>query len=255
MLRLRRNVMLFDGDVDELKFISERVTVNPRICFGKPTIRGTRIWVGLILRLLASGWSWDEILKEYSFLTREDIEASLLYAAWVAERADPLELYSRLENKNELIGKLEDNVRELIGVLKDWLSKQGVRWLFSDAHFESYKIGDEQVIVVHIPIYEWSFMDLVLSKIYEILTGDRPEYSWFEIRLMISKKEISLNMEKFGIKYSLLTNNKLCRDKKYPPLILDPRPIIPGPREDYHGYIIIIPMASRFEGQQPNAEQ
>jgi uncharacterized protein (DUF433 family) len=43
----------------------DRIAVDPNVCFGKPTIRGTRIWVGLVLDLLADGMSIDEILHEY----------------------------------------------------------------------------------------------------------------------------------------------------------------------------------------------
>jgi len=102
MLRMRKKPpILLDGDIEELRLISQRVTIDPRVCFGKPTIRKTRIWVGLILRLLASGWSWDEILREYPSLSKDDIVAALLYAAWLTERIDPLELYSRIEDRGE----------------------------------------------------------------------------------------------------------------------------------------------------------
>jgi uncharacterized protein (DUF433 family) len=50
-----------------------RVSVDPNICFGKPCIRGTRIWVSLVLDMLASGVSIEEILADYPHLKREDI--------------------------------------------------------------------------------------------------------------------------------------------------------------------------------------
>ncbi|HEY4721074.1 MAG TPA: DUF433 domain-containing protein, partial [Anaerolineae bacterium] len=59
----------------------DRITINPNICFGKPTIRGTRIWVSLILDFLASGMTIDEVLAEYPQLTAEDIRATLAYGA------------------------------------------------------------------------------------------------------------------------------------------------------------------------------
>ena len=59
----------------------ERISIDPKICFGKPCIRGTRIWVSLILDFLASGMSTDEILAEYPHLTREDIRAAIAYGA------------------------------------------------------------------------------------------------------------------------------------------------------------------------------
>ena len=60
-----------------------RIVVNPKVMAGKPVIRGTRILVELILKLLAQGLSHDEILKDYPHLTIEDIKAALLYAAKV----------------------------------------------------------------------------------------------------------------------------------------------------------------------------
>jgi uncharacterized protein (DUF433 family) len=58
-----------------------RIAIDPNICFGKPCIRGTRIWVSLILDLLASGESQETILAEYPQLTRDDILAALAYGA------------------------------------------------------------------------------------------------------------------------------------------------------------------------------
>ncbi|MBN1561722.1 DUF433 domain-containing protein [candidate division KSB1 bacterium] len=59
----------------------ERISVNPKVCFGKPCIKGTRIWVSLILDFLASGNSIEEILHEYPSLQREDILAAIAYGA------------------------------------------------------------------------------------------------------------------------------------------------------------------------------
>ena len=42
-----------------------RISIDPRVCFGKPCIKGTRIWVSLILDFLASGMTTDEVIKEY----------------------------------------------------------------------------------------------------------------------------------------------------------------------------------------------
>jgi uncharacterized protein (DUF433 family) len=59
----------------------ERISIDPRVCFGKPTVRGTRIWVSLILDLLAGGMSMGELLEEYPQLTTEDILAAIAYGA------------------------------------------------------------------------------------------------------------------------------------------------------------------------------
>jgi len=59
----------------------DRVSVDPDVCFGKPCIRGTRIWVSLILDFLASGMTMKEIVEEYPQLTEDDIRAAIAYGA------------------------------------------------------------------------------------------------------------------------------------------------------------------------------
>lgn len=58
-----------------------RITLNPKICHGKPTIRNKRYPVELILDLLSAGSSHEEILADYPTLEEEDILACLQYAA------------------------------------------------------------------------------------------------------------------------------------------------------------------------------
>jgi uncharacterized protein (DUF433 family) len=58
-----------------------RISVDPRICGGKPCVRGTRIWVSLLLDFLASGSSMEEILEQYPQLTRDDLLAAIAYGA------------------------------------------------------------------------------------------------------------------------------------------------------------------------------
>jgi uncharacterized protein (DUF433 family) len=59
----------------------DRIEINPKVMLGKPVIRGTRIPVQLILRKLGEGATDADLLDAYPRLTREDIQASLLYAA------------------------------------------------------------------------------------------------------------------------------------------------------------------------------
>jgi len=64
--------------------LPERIDIDPRVCFGKPRVKGTRIWVGLILGLMADGMSTDEILSEYPQLSDADLRACLAYGAQLA---------------------------------------------------------------------------------------------------------------------------------------------------------------------------
>ena len=59
----------------------ERISVNPSVRSGKPCIKGTRITVYDVLEYLAGGMSEDEILHDFPDLTREDLQASLAFAA------------------------------------------------------------------------------------------------------------------------------------------------------------------------------
>ena len=69
----------------------DRITLNPAVMGGKPCIRGMRVTVGMILGLLASRVSREQILAEYPYLEDADVDAALEYAAWrVEEREDVL---------------------------------------------------------------------------------------------------------------------------------------------------------------------
>lgn len=58
-----------------------RISIDPSICFGKPCIKGHRIWVSLILDLLAGGWSHKEVLENYPGIEEADILACIAYGA------------------------------------------------------------------------------------------------------------------------------------------------------------------------------
>jgi uncharacterized protein (DUF433 family) len=69
----------------------EHVQIDPRICHGKPCVKGTRIWVSLVLDLLASGETIESIVAEYPQLTRDDVLACIAYGAEMArERFVPI---------------------------------------------------------------------------------------------------------------------------------------------------------------------
>lgn len=63
----------------------ERISINSNICHGQACVKGTRISVHQIVRMLANGDTVEDLLAEYSSLTREDIMACLDYAAELAE--------------------------------------------------------------------------------------------------------------------------------------------------------------------------
>lgn len=58
----------------------DRIELNPRVCDGKPVIKGTRIPVSVILEQIAEGESWADLLNGYPELEKDDIKAALLYA-------------------------------------------------------------------------------------------------------------------------------------------------------------------------------
>jgi uncharacterized protein (DUF433 family) len=72
--------------------LANRITIDPEICHGKPTIRGLRYPVETILGLLSSGMSNDEILADYEDLEQEDILAALDFARRLsqAKRIEPV---------------------------------------------------------------------------------------------------------------------------------------------------------------------
>jgi uncharacterized protein (DUF433 family) len=71
----------FGSRGEKMDSLLQRITVNPNMAFGKPTIRGTRYSVEWLLELLSSGMSQDEILADYEDLEADDIYAVLAYAA------------------------------------------------------------------------------------------------------------------------------------------------------------------------------
>ncbi len=62
-----------------------RITVDTEVCFGKPCIKGTRMPVASVLAYLSGGMSMDEFLKEFNWLTREDVLEAMAFAAGVID--------------------------------------------------------------------------------------------------------------------------------------------------------------------------
>ncbi|MCB0108591.1 MAG: DUF433 domain-containing protein [Caldilineaceae bacterium] len=61
----------------------ERITIDPEVCLGQPTIRHMRITVSVILKMLGNGHTIDEVLAAYPELEVEDVQQAMQYAAWV----------------------------------------------------------------------------------------------------------------------------------------------------------------------------
>jgi uncharacterized protein (DUF433 family) len=67
----------------------DRITIDPKICLGQPTLRGMRITVSVVLKMLAGGKSTQDVLAAYPELEAQDVEQALRYAAWVVSDQIP----------------------------------------------------------------------------------------------------------------------------------------------------------------------
>lgn len=65
-----------------------RITLDPNLMGGRPCIRGLRVTVGMIVGLLASGHTHEEVLEAYPYLEEDDLREALAYAAWRAEESE-----------------------------------------------------------------------------------------------------------------------------------------------------------------------
>ncbi len=70
-----------------------RITVDPRVCLGQPIIRGMRITVSVILKMLAAGKSVEDVVAAYPELERDDVLEAMEYAAWAASDQIIVEQY------------------------------------------------------------------------------------------------------------------------------------------------------------------
>lgn len=71
--------------ISDKNILLERITVNPAIMLGKPTIRGTRLTIAHLLKAMAGGLNFEELHEDYPFLEQDDLSACLLYAAKLVE--------------------------------------------------------------------------------------------------------------------------------------------------------------------------
>lgn len=70
-----------------MEYLTDRITIDEKICNGKPTIRGKRIAVQTILEFLSAGDSAEEVLNQYPSLTADDIKACLQFATELMKRS------------------------------------------------------------------------------------------------------------------------------------------------------------------------
>ncbi len=67
----------------------DRITIDPNVCLGQPTLRGMRITVTVVLKMLGGGKSVEEVLRAYPELEAEDVRQAMRYAAWVVSDQMP----------------------------------------------------------------------------------------------------------------------------------------------------------------------
>ncbi|MDI6451292.1 DUF433 domain-containing protein [Anaerobaca lacustris] len=67
----------------------DRITIDPNVCLGQPTLRGMRITVTVVLKMLGGGKSVEEVLRAYPELEAEDVRQAMRYAAWVVSDQIP----------------------------------------------------------------------------------------------------------------------------------------------------------------------
>jgi uncharacterized protein (DUF433 family) len=76
----------------------DKITCNPQVLMGKPTIKGTRISVAFLLDIFAEGWSKEKVLENYPQITEDDIRAVFAYSAARVGNEAIAPLKSKLEN-------------------------------------------------------------------------------------------------------------------------------------------------------------
>jgi uncharacterized protein (DUF433 family) len=72
----------------------DRIELDPRVCNGKAVIQGTRIPVSVILDQIAIGDSWDDIIRGFPELKKEDIQAAILYASALLDQSEVKEVHA-----------------------------------------------------------------------------------------------------------------------------------------------------------------
>ena len=84
----------------------DRITIDPSVCEGKPTIRGMRITVDFVLKLLGEGHTADDIVREYPELEREDVYQAAKYGAWLVSEKTPAKAPPSLTTRQQAFLRL-----------------------------------------------------------------------------------------------------------------------------------------------------
>lgn len=100
-----------------MNILLERISINPKICFGKPCIKGHRIWVSIILDNLAAGHDMADILESYPQLKREDVLACIAYEELIgqARRLDASIEPMTEEEAEDFVKSIENEFNKIEG--------------------------------------------------------------------------------------------------------------------------------------------
>ncbi|MEG3860629.1 DUF433 domain-containing protein [Microcoleus sp. herbarium12] len=120
-----------------------RIAIAPNICFGKPSIRGHRIWVSLILDCLASGATIEEIIQQYPSIERDDILACIAYGAEVIDKnSEPQHLGSLQPDRviyadfSEMANDTEYQA-EALAICQEFEAADGEALLIGESEYET----------------------------------------------------------------------------------------------------------------------
>ena len=119
-----------------------RISIDPNICFGKPSIRGHRIWVSLILDCLASGATIEEIIQQYPSIEREDILACIAYGAEAIDKNSEPQLASLKADRviyadfSEMANDTEYQA-EALAICQEFEVADWEAWLIGESEYET----------------------------------------------------------------------------------------------------------------------
>jgi uncharacterized protein (DUF433 family) len=117
MLRNQKRLFLNSCVYSSMQNLLDRITINPDICHGKPTIRDKRYTVELILDLLSAGMTNEEILQDYPALEIDDIRAAIVFGDLVSKNKNSFCPINLLENS--FLRLMRENIQNLVALFRD----------------------------------------------------------------------------------------------------------------------------------------